>query len=49
MIQAAGVPEDAMKDFIDGVEARWGSVLGYLREIGVTQAQMDSVRSNFLE
>ena len=49
MIQAAGVPEDAMKDFLDGVEARWGSVLGYLQEIGVTQAQMDSVRSNFLE
>jgi len=49
MIMAAGVPEDAMKDFLDGVEARWGSAIGYLQEIGVTQAQMDSVRLNFLE
>ncbi|MEL0243336.1 MAG: tyrosine-protein phosphatase, partial [Gammaproteobacteria bacterium] len=30
MILAAGVPEDAMKVFLDGVESRWGSVLGYL-------------------
>ena len=28
MIMAAGVPEDAMKVFLDGVESRWGSVLG---------------------
>ncbi len=49
MIMAAGVPEDAMQDFLDGVEARWGSAIGYLQEIGVTQAQMDSVRLNFLE
>ncbi len=49
MILAAGVPQDAMKDFLDGVEAKWGSATGYLQEIGVTQAQMDSVRENFLE
>jgi len=49
MIIAAGVPKDAIKDFLDGVEARWGSAIGYLQEIGVTQAQMDSVRLNFLE
>ena len=49
MIMAAGVPEDAMKDFLDGVEARWGSAIGYLQGIGVTLAQMDSVRLNFLE
>ena len=30
MILAAGVPEDAMTVFLDGVESRCGSVLGYL-------------------
>ena len=49
MLLAAGVPEDAMKDFLDGVEAKWGSAVGYLEEIGVTQEQMDAVRHNFLE
>ena len=49
MISAAGVPKDAMKDFLDGVESKWGSVIEYLTKIGVTQAQMDSVRNNFLE
>ena len=49
MVAAAGVPEDAMKDFLDGVEAKWGSAVGYLQEIGVTQEQMDAVRHNFLE
>ena len=49
MIMAAGVPEDAMKVFLDGVESRWGSVLGYLKEIGITKDQMDAIRINFLE
>ena len=49
MLLAAGVPDDAMKDFLDGVEAKWGSAVGYLEEIGVTQEQMDAVRHNFLE
>tara|TARA_B110000240_G_scaffold184003_1_gene218218 strand:- start:83 stop:700 length:618 start_codon:yes stop_codon:yes gene_type:complete len=49
MIAAAGVPEEALKDFLDGVEAKWGSAVGYLKEIGVTQEQMDAVRNNFLE
>ena len=49
MLLAAGVPEDAMKDFLDGVEANWGSAVGYLQEIGVTHEQMDAVRHNFLE
>ena len=49
MISAAGVPKDAMKDFLDGVESKWGSVIEYLTKIGVTQEQMDSVRNNFLE
>ena len=49
MISLAGVPKDAMKDFLDGVEAKWGSVLEYLQKIGVTKDQMDMVRNNFLE
>ena len=49
MILAAGVPEDAMTVFLDGVESRWGSVLGYLEEIGITKNQMNVIRDNFLE
>jgi len=49
MIAVAGVPEDALKDFLDGVESKWGSAVGYLEEIGVTQEQMDAIRNNFLE
>ena len=49
MISAAGVPKDAMKDFLDGVESKWGSVVEYLKKIGVTEEQMEMVRNNFLE
>ena len=49
MIRAAGVPLDAMKDFLDGVEAKWGSAVEYLEKIGITQEQMDTIRNHFLE
>ena len=49
MIAAAGVPLTAMKDFLDGVESKWGSTLGYLEDIGITHVQMESIRTNFLE
>ena len=49
MVLAAGVPETAMKDFLDGLESRWGSAVEYLYHIGVTQDQMEAVRNNFLE
>ena len=49
MISIAGVPKDAMKDFLDGVESKWGSVIEYLEKIGITREQMDQVRLNFLE
>ena len=49
MITAAGVPKDAMKDFLDGVESKWGSAVEYLEKIGVTEEQMQMVRDNFLE
>ena len=49
MISAAGVPKDAMKDFLDGIESKWGSAIEYLEKIGITQDQMNKVRNNFLE
>ena len=49
MISIAGVPKDAMKDFLDGVESKWGSVIEYLKKIGVTPEKMEKVRNNFLE
>jgi len=48
MQHAAGVPERAMADFLDGVEARWGSVIGYLTSIGIDTPTLDAVRENFL-
>ena len=49
MIDIAGVPHDAMKDFLDGVESKWGSVVEYLEKIGISKSQMDKIRQNFLE
>ena len=49
LMHAAGVPETAIGDFLDGLEARWGGPLGYLRSIGVSEATMDDVRREFLE
>lgn len=49
MISIAGVPKDALKDFLDGVESKWGSAVEYLQKIGITNDQMDMIRNNFLE
>lgn len=49
MMKAAGVPEDAMSDFLDGLEARWGGAVGYLRSIGITDDIFESVRAHYLE
>ncbi len=49
MMAVAGVPETAMKDFLDGVESKWGSAVEYLEKIGVTQEQMEAIRTTFLE
>ena len=49
MISVAGVPKDAMKVFLDGLESKWGSAIEYLEKIGVTQEQMEAIRTNFLE
>ena len=49
MMHAAGVPEEAITDFLDGLQDKYGGALGYLREIGVSEDTMDRVRSAFLE
>ena len=49
LITAAGVPVDAMKDFLDGVESKWGSVIEYLKKIGISEEQMGTIRNIFLE
>ena len=49
MVRLAGVPENAMRDFLDGLEARWGGPLGYLTSIGIGENTMEAVREAFLE
>ena len=49
MISIAGVPRDAMKDFLDEWNQKWGSAVEYLQKIGITNDQMDMIRNNFLE
>ena len=49
LISVAGVPKDAMKVFLDGMESKWGSAVEYLKKIGVTKEQMEAIRTNFLE
>ncbi len=49
MLRAAGVPEEAMGDFLDGLNEQYGGALGYLTEIGITEQTMDAVRAAFLE
>ncbi len=48
LIRAAGVPEDAISDFLDGLQERFGGPLGYLRSIGISEATMEAVREHFL-
>ncbi len=49
MMRAAGVPENAMTDFLDGLEEKWGGALAYLYSIGITEPTMAAVRSKFLK
>jgi hypothetical protein len=49
MMKAAGVPEKAMSDFLDGLENRWGGAVGYLHSIGITEQTVTNVRKAFLE
>ena len=45
---AAGVPETAMRDFLDGLDERWGGAMGYLTSIGLDDSTFDPVRKAFL-
>ena len=49
LLRAAGIPEQAMGDFLDRLEERWGGAVGYLRSIGISEATMAAVRKAFLE
>ena len=49
MIHHAGVPEDAISVFLDGLDEKWGGPLGYLRGIGIADDTFDAVRAAFLE
>jgi hypothetical protein len=49
MLRAAGIPEDAMGEFLDGLQERWGGPVGYLRSIGISDATLAAVREAFVE
>jgi protein-tyrosine phosphatase len=49
MMHLAGIPAEAMGDFLDGVEARWGGPLEYLRSIGIGDEVIAAVRHAFLD
>ena len=49
MMLLAGVPETAMKDFLDGLNERHGGALEFLRTCGVSEDQMQAVRNRFLD
>lgn len=49
MLRVAGIPEDAMGEFLDGLEDRWGGPVGYLRSIGISDATLAAVREAFVE
>jgi len=49
LMHAAGVPENAIGEFLDGLVERWGGATGYLRSIGVGDATLEAVRENFLQ
>lgn len=49
LTHAAGIPEQAIGDFLDGLEERWGGPLQYLRSIGVSDGSLEAVREHFLE
>jgi protein-tyrosine phosphatase len=42
-------PAEAMHAFLDRTRTRWGSIEGYLSDIGVTAATVDSVRSALVD
>jgi len=49
LLHAAGVPENAMAEFLDGLEDRHGGAIEYLRSIGVDDDMQTAVRRRFLD
>ena len=48
MTRVAGVPEDAMGDFLDGLDENYGGALGYLRSIGIDDEIQETIREQYL-
>ena len=46
---AAGVPDAAIGEFLDGLESRYGGAVAYLTSIGISDETMQAVRESFLE
>jgi protein-tyrosine phosphatase len=42
-------PADVMRRLLDQVDARWGSVAGYLKANGMTDAELDALRRALVE
>lgn len=49
MALVAGVPEDAISVFLDGLDERYGGPIAYLRSIGVPEETLNAIRAAFLE
>jgi len=49
MLALAGVPEDAMGEFLDGIDREYGGAIAYLRGIGVDDDMQASIRQGLLE
>ena len=47
--QDAGCPPATIELTLDHLEARYGGITGYLKDVGVTQEQLDSIRSAMTE
>ena len=49
LLRAAGVPNEAIGDFLAGLDERYGGPLGFLCSIGIAEATLEAVRGAFLE
>ena len=49
LTHAAGVPEDAIGDFLDGMDENYGGALSYLRSIGISDEIQETIREKYLE
>jgi protein-tyrosine phosphatase len=49
LLRAAGVPNEAISDFLAGLDERYGGPLDFLRSIGIAETTLKAVRGAFLE